>query len=445
VESAGLARYEVPTMSNSGGEEDDEVYAFTIICGDNMVVRVSDDEAKILMQKCEYFCNVFSHNTKESDTRTIGKPDWTSETARLVINYLINDTVEVATNNLQELTMALDQLLVYEYRTVNFMRVDQMRNYLYGDGYKNMQRIRSRFENSIQSPWGLQFRPGISSGMWHHLYYQSIMLGGQSLYLSVLYKTGDSSSSGSSIGDKCTIDLAEKKPGQGVGPLYVYSLSRKDAADSILEVIRSLCKLSFYQQFRYLGQSKQVIELHINREVTGADLQSLKDDLLIRSGCVCSSIEKLQSISCEDIDHGFCMTLSGTFQQLYDGLSVIDEDMIEAYKCRSNDNLIYKRGLLIVCTPTSTTTALLVEACGTCIDDPNTLGFNVPSESIVALKSVSDIKLMLQYMCHHSEAQDSTLEKPFVFTEEFNPYMKVYEARMRRYYAIMDCRPDVQW
>jgi hypothetical protein len=66
-------------------DADNAVNAFTIECSEGKTVHVDEKDAKKVLKRSEYFRNVFAHGTKESESRVIRKPDWTSQIAAFVI------------------------------------------------------------------------------------------------------------------------------------------------------------------------------------------------------------------------------------------------------------------------------------------------------------------------------------------------------------------------
>ena len=69
-----------------------EMNGFTIRCkGDNNEdedVVVSDADAQVMANNCEYFQNVFAHGTREAEERVILKPDWASSTVKQLVQIL---------------------------------------------------------------------------------------------------------------------------------------------------------------------------------------------------------------------------------------------------------------------------------------------------------------------------------------------------------------------
>ena len=68
---------------------------------------------------------------------------------------------------------------------------------------------------------------------------------------------------------------------------------------------------------------------------------------------------------------------------------------MQTYPSRSTGDSSLKWCSLRVCAPSSETLDSLVKAVGACKDNPNTLGVDVRSKAFFAVKSVSDMKLLL--------------------------------------------------
>jgi hypothetical protein len=80
-------------MSEQTTSSSQEIEGFVIQCADNESVQVSAKEASKLQEACEYFRNIFEHDTIESKTRTIEKKDWSSETTRCLIRLVTTGTL----------------------------------------------------------------------------------------------------------------------------------------------------------------------------------------------------------------------------------------------------------------------------------------------------------------------------------------------------------------
>ena len=110
-----------PRTDNSGGDTGDAANAdandddlgFVIHCSDNETFTISSKDAELLQDACDYFRNVFQHNTIETSTRVIHKPDWSYDTVRLLLALILKGNVSVT--NLDDLvcvTSAADQVLL---------------------------------------------------------------------------------------------------------------------------------------------------------------------------------------------------------------------------------------------------------------------------------------------------------------------------------------------
>jgi BTB/POZ domain len=107
---AALSVADSATDSTTGGGSDSgEVHAFSIICSDGQTLAVPEQDARMVLSSCEYFCNMFSHNTVESASRIIRKPDWSYEVAKHVIEYLLHKTCRVSVEHGADVLAALDQ------------------------------------------------------------------------------------------------------------------------------------------------------------------------------------------------------------------------------------------------------------------------------------------------------------------------------------------------
>jgi hypothetical protein len=86
---------------------------FVIRCQGGETLTVSATQAECILEKSEYFANVFRHGTKESLDRILIKPDWCIEKARCLVELLQKGKTQAA--SLVEgkmLAEAAEQLLI---------------------------------------------------------------------------------------------------------------------------------------------------------------------------------------------------------------------------------------------------------------------------------------------------------------------------------------------
>eukprot|EP00980_Cylindrotheca_fusiformis_P013584 scaffold3479_cov106-Cylindrotheca_fusiformis.AAC.5 len=106
----------VPTAGSkntAADDSDDESFAFTINCSGDEPFVVSPEMSVHLQDACDYFRTVFLHNTIETETRVINKPDWTFATVTLLFTLILKGTVSVTElSELVAVTSAADQVLL---------------------------------------------------------------------------------------------------------------------------------------------------------------------------------------------------------------------------------------------------------------------------------------------------------------------------------------------
>jgi BTB/POZ domain len=93
-----------------------DVNAFVIVCGEGVCVDVPEDRAKRIIQKSRYFRRMFEHNTRESERRIINKPDWTFQTAVNVLQFIYSSSNAVPMDEAFDLMAALDQVAICNFK-----------------------------------------------------------------------------------------------------------------------------------------------------------------------------------------------------------------------------------------------------------------------------------------------------------------------------------------
>jgi hypothetical protein len=147
---------------SSTQEADHEINAFTIVCGDGETVSVAENDAVKVFKACDYFRNVFAHNTKESQTRVVQKPDWTSQTASYVIRLLASNASYVPLKHAYDVVVAFDQLLVTEYE-VCYPR------FVTGDGHlrkDDLMRVQQTLNTEVQLLWTVDVSDAMQADLW---------------------------------------------------------------------------------------------------------------------------------------------------------------------------------------------------------------------------------------------------------------------------------------
>ena len=74
-------------------------------------LEVESDQAAKLLESSDFFRSLFKHNTQETSTRLINKPDWTLLIAEHVITILTESSAHVAPSDITDITKAMDQIL----------------------------------------------------------------------------------------------------------------------------------------------------------------------------------------------------------------------------------------------------------------------------------------------------------------------------------------------
>ena len=86
---------------------------FVIHCSDDETFAISSQDAELLQDACDYFRTIFRHNTIETSTRIIHKPDWAHDTVKLLLTLILKGNVSVTNlDDLVRVTSAADQILL---------------------------------------------------------------------------------------------------------------------------------------------------------------------------------------------------------------------------------------------------------------------------------------------------------------------------------------------
>jgi hypothetical protein len=96
-----------------------------------------------------------------------------------------------------------------------------------------------------------------------------------------------------------------------------------------------------------------------------------------------------------------CPTFTGSFAQLHATMSLMPEEIISVYDSRLSSAETRgqcKRWSLRVCAPSAATLERLAAACRQCRENPGTLGVSFDSNAYFAVKTIADMKVMLEYL-----------------------------------------------
>lgn len=92
-----------------------------------------------------------------------------------------------------------------------------------------------------------------------------------------------------------------------------------------------------------------------------------------------------------------CPTIAGTWKQIKDALNMLSDQWIETYSSRfSGDKKECKRCSMRLTAPTTETLDRLVSAVQVCRENPGTLGVDLKTKAFFAVKTVNDMKLLLE-------------------------------------------------
>eukprot|EP00985_Skeletonema_marinoi_P000911 scaffold368_cov137-Skeletonema_marinoi.AAC.2 len=413
-----------------------EMKGFTIRCrGDNNEdedVVVSDADAQVMANKCEYFQNVFAHGTREAEERVILKPDWASSTVKQLVQILTTGKTFAYSRERESfylLEEAAQQILlnilfrapafVAKGQHAGFLNRTQIDLLLNTTEQLNGPKVEVEFEPYVVYGIGNGNKP-ISIDDWLTLLNQGIAIKKSDELASSFEVVSETSppEEPSFLNDFFgSLSLANMRTqGPPAAKAKRYHLQASSSTVSIGKMLNVMCQILHRHRavsdVRVNSQEEFSLRLPCNG-VSGIALErSIK---LLSSPGLKVKLHKGNSLGYflgGSNSFSACPTITGTLPQIQAVLSVIPEDMMETYS-GSAGNSALKWCSLRVSAPCVETLDRLVRAVGACQDNPDTLGVDVRSKAFFAVKSVSDMKLLLAAMINGgSDGEDGADKVP---------------------------------
>ena len=377
---------------------------FVFECQDGEKLEVTSSQASELKEKCDYFENIFAHGTIEAQDLVVRKPDWTLATATNLVNLITTGSVLIQKSvEYTNLAKAADQILLpgqilllppscIQKQSISSVK-ELEATMLY---CMNRSQLADK-ENRLT----LVTPKKITSLSWQNLLGQSVIVISTDEEFRVGWHRPPRHSNTSSD-SKTTIvfpNLFVKMcGGDAQGPTARFPVDEyaiKSVKKSIAVGLDHFC--SILRGAKGDRDNKKVFH---------------SEEFSIRVPCdiIIADMQLLQTITKETQASGYihgksslgyyldggndipCPTFFGTFEQLRHALSLIPIQAVH------EDRQGRKRCSLRVCAPNHNTLQHLIASTHHCQDNPGTFGVDIATNAYFAVKSVSDMKLMLSYL-----------------------------------------------
>jgi hypothetical protein len=368
---------------------------FTIVCHDGEEVYVAADEAAKLIERCDFFANVFRHDMLESKARRITKPDWTVRTAQGFVELVTKEKAKSdSAIECLDLIDACEQML-FPVEILPSSAVATDSQVMDKESVVKLCKVATRnpFEwellttNSRLSSNTLR----LSSETFHRLLQHNITVSTEEDFRLRTIK-------------ECATQpcmMARRQRGLS------FLLSDLSLLGSKLEPWHIRCDSlefhsCFYDVYKSLCRENPAKEGHRiwDREQFCLRVpmfigfnSSLIDGICRKTGAS-GYIHQKSSIGfyLDGSFYGFCPTFTGSFKQLKDTL----DRCLGIYWTSFSTEC--KRCSLRIKAPTSDTTVRLIDACRHCADNPNSLGADFRVNALYAIKTVNDMKILLSHL-----------------------------------------------
>jgi hypothetical protein len=420
---AALSVADSATDSTAGGDGDNEVHAFSIICSDGQTLAVPEQDARMVLSSCEYFCNMFRHNTVESASRIIRKPDWSYEVAKHVMEYFCNGGTMIPYERLTDFRYASSQILIEAMTfsgrnlTLNSHQLQWIDVATTGDIVRRGSKLPLTINISKRIEYN-RLRALLVSGIaivdleypWvcvHNPRASSISNDIELPYSPWLHHKRDTG-------------FVKKQSKTQFASLQLYSSwpsCTKDEFEFILEEL-VICPSMIYMMDDY-----PLAEAYILLVMNAASVSKGLQNLLKEIGYSSYEWESGSIIKHHIYPHaqGRKLQLFGTFRRLHKVLSELDRELIADCASRTDDGERYKGASMCIRICKMKYMMQLVQVSGSCTRHPNTLGFLPDYADVYAIKSIDDIVQMLQCLMQGVVVPDDIHTKKMTFVELTGP------------------------
>ncbi len=378
---------------------------------------------------------MFAHGTRGAEERVILKPDWASSTAKQLVQLLTTGQMsaqevkscdreswhllqEAAQQILLNISLRVPDFVDDRHRVgiLNHAQTDLLFNVI---EQLNGPKVELNFPSSLSDGVGTGCKP-ISVDNWLTLLEQGFAIKKSDEPASFFQVVAETSPPPQEAGEphpeldgllsSLDLDLALSSP--MTHEERQYQLQAYSSTSSIGTMLNTMCQM-----------------LHRHRSVPDVRAYS-KEEFSLRLPCGLALIKSLKSLSKRGLkvkvhrgntlgyylggsnNLGCCPTVYGNLQKIQAFLNVIPEEMMRPVV---TGNSSFISCSLKVCAPSSETLDRLVKATGACKDNPNTLGVDVRSNAFFAVKSVSDMRLLLAAMIDGGGSVDNGDVVPTLF------------------------------
>mmetsp|Transcript_14229 Transcript_14229/g.20395 ORF Transcript_14229/g.20395 Transcript_14229/m.20395 type:complete len:401 (-) Transcript_14229:1051-2253(-) len=373
---------------------------FIIQCNDGGTVSVTADQAVKLFEKCQYFKNVFRHGTKENEEFILKKPDWSTETAQCIIGLLVNGSTSTSVDKYPILLEAADQILVEikvccPMKIKTFLNDEEVHKVLALANEVPVCKIRSS-NNSVADVWNECLQNNIlffNDEKMIDLEIQRRHVQTESTTPCGLFAFADIDMLMNvySLADDNFNDYSELS-------LTIYSnLSLTSAILKIGDIFRLKVKRGekiFHNEELSIRVPSPSFSFAI---LVRKNFDNLKEKINISGFLHSASSPGYFLGGNNDVVHPNCPTLFGSAEKLKTALDAILQIDSSIKFCS-----------LRIAAPSPQTLEKLTRACQRCVDNPGTLGVQFESNAFFVVKSIRDIKIMLDILSGNESYSPNT-------------------------------------
>ena len=397
--------------------------AFTIRCGpDGKDVHVSNSQAEQIASKCDYFKHVFAHGTSECEERVLLKPDWTIETTEALVQLITMGKTELQDKRSFELlTIAADQVLVkFNIAIPSFVKPGKFTK----EHTLSSERLHeiAWAQNLSGATISLEMNAELlTCDSWLDLTRNKIAIHKEKSYLEAILPQPKLDPLQSAL-FLVELELGNIQWGIGIGAASRF-IVKADSQYTPGSVIHKVCEIIHNHSDNGYGSQNKVF-------TTSAFSLRVPCGPMLRFGKVHEQISGATGAKIYfhngtslgyylDGSNDGCPTISGTTVQIRNALNMLPEGILETYSCRlSASQQECKRCSLRIEAPQPRTLDSLCTALQVCRDNPNTIGVDFGTKAFFAVKTVRDMKLLLEALTAGSSAlanseQDGS-EKPAI-------------------------------
>jgi hypothetical protein len=366
------------------------------------------------------------HNTIESQSRIIKKPDWSYEVAKSVKRYLVQGCARLSVVEATSLTEALEQLLVTGYKICP-------PTFIMGNLYMPLDhviKIQNVMADAVETPWVFGTSWGVPMHQWLKL-----------LSLGVVVKTflpmdvwfeGDNIESPafksapldlSQVLDYSKITNSLQFVGTAMSACELRCLAAKDTCD-----VSTFLQVTSILMYPHLADSDASSPLQGNvsvlmplcESVSPTDVQKLHEALLQPTKAR-YFIAKSDKFARFLPNFGQSLVLFGSFQEILTGLSRVPDDMVADVRDIYHHGETSKYGALQVSGFNASMLLKMIQASRKCTLEPATLGFVRQSRDLYAIKTLADLRFMVAALVQEDHIREDVVASRVALVELQKP------------------------